>query len=286
MGNEKLISDIEVQITDCDAGWLFFHVIINKKKIEVSFSHVWDATPDLKSWLEAICVGVQQASFIANEEGYFKKFQFTKIDKSDINLFSIRTFSEDDMFEDVLEITSKISHNENDITLLEKDVVFVNTNQLVQAFYKAFITFSKSDRYKILDWERYSFLIYLFDKNLEKNEKALVERLALLSIDKIEMYFTLIGKWAELDSISSLGLIERLEIYNAFWTDSEIVKKIIESNNYDRYTIHKDFNIFNDKQKRKYLSEYLNENMNPFGGMQLKKFNSEIIENYLKLNGL
>jgi hypothetical protein len=66
--------DLEVEFWTDNIGFIFFTLSIGEQIFESRFSDVWDPTRDFKAWLEAICVGVEDCSFMIQNEGEDTKF--------------------------------------------------------------------------------------------------------------------------------------------------------------------------------------------------------------------
>jgi len=165
---------IKVEFTECEVGWLYLTVSDGKRDIELHFSHCFDPLPDLKIWLEAIALGVEQTSFSYNPEGNIIKFDFLEttysvklsegtekpevFDTKPIDVFSLSIpfFGNDKIF----------AHDNASLELLmaekpipnEQDEIFfkawVDRKQLIEAFYNAVLDFEKSDKYNKNEWER------------------------------------------------------------------------------------------------------------------------------------
>jgi hypothetical protein len=98
-------------------------------------SHVYDPLPDLKRWLEAIAINVEQTSFTFDNEGNFIKFDAQRRYQSDKCQLSV-------IWEDDIE-------NKNNLEFQAE----VERKQLVEAFYCSMINMFESDKYEPRQWE-------------------------------------------------------------------------------------------------------------------------------------
>ncbi|MCO6497690.1 MAG: hypothetical protein J5I50_08530 [Chitinophagaceae bacterium] len=132
---------------------------LGQQSYKDSFSSIYDPLPDLKHWLEAISVGVQQTSFEYDNEGQYIRYNFEK-DSVNNGVFTI---------------------SEN--MLDEDDVVFakglVDRRQLVKAFYLGLLTFADSDKFVSEKWE-VEYLKERLCKIMKIEEEALIAQLAEL----------------------------------------------------------------------------------------------------------
>jgi hypothetical protein len=163
---------IKVKFYESVVGWLRLKISAGEQYANLSFSHCFDPLPDLKCWLEAIALGVEQTSFSYNPEGNIIKFDFLETAYSvreteddeppicysshSINVFSLSFpfYSNDKRFaSNTLEMimANKTLPNEQDEIFFK---AWVDRKQIVKAFYKAVLDFSKSKRYKPKEWEK------------------------------------------------------------------------------------------------------------------------------------
>ena len=120
-----------VDFHEARAGWLYFKIKVDGQEFDGRFSVVFDPLLKLKHWLEAIVVGVEQASFQYDSEGPITKFDFERMgwDKG--------VFSVSDTYEN------------------EKNFIKANVHkqQLIEAFYLGLLTFANSHKYRPKEWE-------------------------------------------------------------------------------------------------------------------------------------
>ena len=126
----ELKDNFEVEFYRASAGWLDFRIKSGDKIFESCFSDVFDPLPDLKYWLEAVSIGVQQASFIYDIEG-----EEIKVDMEEIK-WGVDQLTISSVTEEVIYVQS---------------IVF--RNQVVRAFYESILSFAASGKYKKKEWE-------------------------------------------------------------------------------------------------------------------------------------
>ncbi len=161
---EKIkIEVLKVEFYEIDAGWLSYKITTKKQSFKDSFSHIYDPVPDLKYWLEAICIGVQQTSFQYNNEGMNIKFDFEKTYYFGKEILTIKDINEDGE------------------TFIEANV---DKQQMVKAFYFGLLDFVNSDKLSPRQWEAEYFKERLC-KMLKLSEKALIQ--VLLGFDRKEL---------------------------------------------------------------------------------------------------
>lgn len=68
---------LEVEIwTEDDSGFIYVTLTLGHQIYETRFSDVWNPVEDLRRWLEAICIGVEESAFVIQNEGEDTKFNF------------------------------------------------------------------------------------------------------------------------------------------------------------------------------------------------------------------
>ena len=121
-------SNFKAVFLQAKAGWLRFEVSSAEMTFEGAFSAVFDPLLKFKAWLEALAVGVEQASFTYDAEGPYITFDW------DYNKLVIST----DNYQTILfSVTTERHH-------------------VVSSFYNALKDFAESDRYKREEWEEVS----------------------------------------------------------------------------------------------------------------------------------
>ncbi len=129
--NNKETKLLNVEFHKAISGCLEYKITIGEQVFEDSFSDVFDPILDLKSWLEAISVGVEQTSFSYDNEGQEFKFDFQRV-TWDKEIFVISE----------LYAPKHIFMN-----------AVVSRKQLVKSFYIGLLTFANSEKYKPEEWE-------------------------------------------------------------------------------------------------------------------------------------
>jgi hypothetical protein len=118
----------EVEFLHAKAGWLRFKVSSPEMSFSGAFSAVFDPLLKFKAWLEALAVGVEQASFTYDAEGPYITFDW------DYNKLVISK----DHYETILfSVTTERQH-------------------VISTFYDALKDFAESDRYIREEWEEVS----------------------------------------------------------------------------------------------------------------------------------
>jgi len=261
---------IKVEFIYCEVGWLRLTISAGGQATELHFSHFLDPLPELKIWLEAIALGVEQVSFSYNPEGSIIKFDFwetsyiereTEVDKRPvgysshaITVFSLswpfhandRIFAPDDVTLEAV-MASKTIPNDQDKVFFK---TWIDRKQLVAAFYNAVLSFEKSDKYAPQEWE-YQPFDKILCKKLNMNHEQLVNHLLSFTEDKLKKIFS------ENDKSGSY-------------------------NEPDSFYLHENYNSLSIKEKTDKIEQYLKWNANHWDGTSLSDFRSEIIENYLK----
>ena len=225
---KEAIEKLEIEYYDAEAGWINIRLKAGNKIYEERMSHVFDPLPDLKCWLEAIVIGVEQTSFTFDNEENVIKFDAQRkwINRKKKYLFTI------------------IWEDENRVEFQ----VLVDKKQMIDAFYSRLVSFYKSDKYNPREWEFH----------ITHNKLC-----SFLNLD----YSQLIDYCAKLSKLKLIELLKGIEANEAVWW--------IE----DDYPTDYDAKSFEDK--REDMKELFENNANPYDGLSLSDFRSEIIENYL-----
>lgn len=112
---------VTVEFYEAIAGLLHYKMTIGEQSFNDIFSHVFDPLPKLKSWLEAIAIGVQQTSFDYDNERDGIKFDFERVGWGK-DVFTVLETDEDDQ-------------------ILVK--AYIDRKQLVKAIYIGLLSFAK-----------------------------------------------------------------------------------------------------------------------------------------------
>ncbi len=260
MTNKPKIELLSVDFYEADAGWLRYKLTIGQHSFNDMFSHVFDPLPDLKHWLEAISIGVQQTSFQYDNEGDDIKFDFERVcwDR------------------EVLTISEAYENGE----------IFIKSNidrrQVVKAFYLGLLTFANSDKFNSQEWE-VEYLKERLCKILNIDEETLIEQLA--NLDKKELGEILFNVDPTYD-VSFPEATDKNEEWNMFLQET-IDKDRVVSNELKsvetpaEWDIPNEYNFWTIEKKREFVIECINETTNGYDGMKINDFRSSIIENYL-----
>lgn len=260
MRDKPKIELLTVDFYEADAGWLRYKLTIGQQIFDNRFSHVWDPLPDLKHWLEAISIGVQQTSFQYDNEGEGIKFDFERVcwDRE------VLTISE----------------------AYENEEIFIKSNidsrQIVKAFYLGLLTFASSDKYSSNEWE-VEYLKERLCKILNIDEETLIEQLA--DLDKKELselffnanpiYYISFPEATDKNEEWNMFLQDTIDKDNGVTNELKSVETPIESNIPDEY------NFWTTDKKREFIIRCINETTHGYDGMKINDFRSSIIEKYL-----
>lgn len=125
------VKQLSIEFLDVEYGLLYFELELGEKCYKTNFSDVFDPLPSLKSWLEAIAVGVDQCSFWFDPEGNETKFNLEQIS------LEREVFTVSDYYDD-----SK-----------RHLVDYVDRKQLVESFYKGILDFNETSPLIKEHWE-------------------------------------------------------------------------------------------------------------------------------------
>ncbi len=251
---------LTVNFYKIDAGWLYFKISIGRQTFDSVFSAVFDPMLDLKQWLEAISIGVQQASFTYNPEGTVIKFDFEKIN-NEKEVFTI----------------SDIYGDEKCIIKAE-----VDRGQIVKAFYLGLLNFARSDKFKSKEWE-IEYMEERMCKLLKLNKLELIDYLIDMErAELIEILFQAdplytVSYPSAKDKTEELKLFIENKIQGGKLPDNH---KSVEER--DELDIPKDFNYWTKEKKITFINECLKYPTNGYHGTKIKDFRSKIIEGFLE----
>ena len=122
-------TNVNFHFHDCDAGWIHLTVSAGSVKRQINLSHGWDPFPDFMACFESICCGVEQCSFIIDEEGRGTRINFER--------FHWHCFQ------------FTISDFESSEVLLQ---CYVIPFEFVKSFYYSMHDFAFSDQYIKSEW--------------------------------------------------------------------------------------------------------------------------------------
>lgn len=260
MTKENKIELLTVDFYEVDAGWLRYKLTVGQQSFEDRFSEVFDPLPDLKHWLEAISIGVQQTSFQYDNEGDDIKFDFERV-SWDREVLTISEAYED----------GKIFINAN-----------IERRQIIRAFYLGLLNFARSDKFQSNQWE-IEYLKERLCKILDLDEVKLIQQLTVLDKEELgDLLFnadpTYIIAYPEAN--------DKNEEFNMFVQDTMDKEKGILSERKRvetkaEWNIPNEYNFWSLEKKQKFVIECINEKTNGYGGMKINDFRSSIIEKYI-----
>lgn len=252
------IQEVNVEFYEATYGWLCFKVSAGDQVFDGRFSEVFDPIMDLKKWLEAIAIGVKQTSFNFDPEGDDVKFDFDR-KRLDTEVLTICQPYGD-------EIYLKVN---------------VERKQVVNAFYRGLIDFSKSDRYDPREWE----VEYMWErlcKIMKMDEIKLIDW--LLELDRQELGKVLFDA-SPCHLISFPSAQDKNEEFNLFLKSVETDSEKIGEHDLVRTPIYwdipDDYDYWPSHKKMTLVTKYLQEKATGYEGVKLKEFRSVIIEKYL-----
>lgn len=238
---DKHIEQISIEFHTVEAGWLRFTMNVGEQSFSDSFSYVFDPLPHLKAWLEAISLGVQQTSFIYNNEGQEFKFNF------DAPSWNINRLSIYNVYN-----PSKDNQSINAI---------VDRKQMVEAFYKALLKFAHSEKYERRQWER-ERLKDVLCRHAKATEEEVITKLLGLDREQLDL---VLGKAEDPYGITCI-----------FDSDEDTGDKEYSWNmplDYDQYD--------SDKKRQYLIESLNEKTFIGYDGMSLIAFQSDIIDGYL-----
>jgi hypothetical protein len=251
--------DLAIDFYEVDAGWICFRVKIGEQLFDGRFSEVFDPIMDFKKWLEAIAIGVQQASFDFDPEGNEIKFDFERVCWNQEVLTICEPYEDGEVY---------IKAN-------------VNRKQVVNEFYMGLINFSKSDKYKPKEWE-IEYLGERLRKALKISQDELVNQ--MLELDRFELKEFLFNADPGY-MISFPEAKDKNEAFNIFAKSVFEGEKSIEE--FEKIETPIEWNVpeyydhWTSEKKKEYIIECLNEETEGYSGMKLDEFQSNIIGRYL-----
>ena len=260
MREKPKIQLLTVNFYEAEAGWLRYKLTAGQQSFDDRFSHVFDPLPNLKHWLEAISIGVQQTSFRYDNEGNDIKFDFERVcwDK------------------EVLAISE--AYEDGQIFIKAT----IDRRQIVKAFYLGLLTFANSDKFVSKEWE-VEYLKERLCKILKIDEETLIEQLT--DLDKKELGEILFNANPTY-YVSFPEATDKNEEWNMFLQDT-IDKDTGTSNELKRvetpaeWNIPDEYNFWTTDKKREFVVKCINETTNGYDGMKIDDFRSAIIEKYL-----
>lgn len=260
--NKIIIQKLEIDFKEVDAGWITLALKLGKQKNDFWFSWVFDPIWDLKHWLEAIAIGVEQCSFKVDCEGFEVKFDLEKIswDKEELRI-------------------TEIGDYENPYEL----VGFVDRKQIVAAFYNGLLSFRESKKYSDKHWKQEWEDEYLSErlmKYLKIKNDDLVSYLSELKRQDLKRFLFNTSNNFE-KSKKSLNLFKGEPVKLKIGLFSVFQK---ENDNDNDWHIPVKYDTWKKGNKEKSIAGYLENRVSNFGGTKISSFRSAIIENYIHSN--
>ena len=250
MEREEQLEKFDVEYFDVEAGWMMINLKQGDQTYEERMSHVFDPLPDLKSWLEAIVIGVEQTSFTFDNEG------------NDITFDARRHYGRYD------EPLYRLSIFWRDHYPVEEQLKFqaiMSQKQLVSEFYNKLVKLFNSDEYNPKAWEQH-IIHEKLQKKLNMNYEQVLDYSAKLNIQELIDL---------LKSIEADNTVWDLELDCDYEYYSEVFDELVNwRKGYDKQS----FDV-----KREDLKRVFAANAYPYDGLSLSGFRSEIIEKYLKV---
>ena len=222
---------LQIEYYDAKAGWINIRLKSCDKMYEERFSHVFDPLPDLKCWLEAIVIGVEQTSFTFDNEGNVIKFD---VQRKWINCETEYLFT----------ITWE---DENRVVFQ----VLVDKKQMIDAFYSSLVNFYNSDKYNPKEWE-FSITHNKLCNLLNLDYSQLIDYCAKLSKQK------LIELLNEIEADEAVWWVEEdylTDYFNKSFEDKKEDMKVLLNNNANPYN-----GMSLSDFRSKIIENYLNEN--------------------------
>lgn len=260
MKKEAKTEHLTVDFYEVGGGWLFFKLTIGEHTFDNRFSYVFDPLPDLKHWLEAISIGVQQTSFIYDNERTHIKFDFEW----------------KGWHREVLTISDTLEDGQ---VLIQENI---NSRQIVKAFYLGLLTFASSDKFSSREWEVEYYKERLCEI-LNIDEETLIEQLTELDRNElVEILF----KADPLYLVSFPEATDKNEEWDMFIQDT-VDKENKVSNELKRvetpikWGVPDGYNFWTTDKKREYVIDSINRPTSGFDGTKINDFRSSIIEKYL-----
>ncbi len=252
---------LKVEFYTVDAGWIRYKLTAGKQSFEDRFSEVFDPMPDLKHWLEAISIGVQQTSFQYDNEGNEIKFDFERVS------WDSETLIISDAYED--------------------KNVFIKVNikrqQIIKAFYHGLLNFARSDKFQSNQWE-VEYLKERLCKNLNMDEDSLIQQLTQLDRKELgDLLFNADPTYTisypdanDKNQEFAMFVQDTINGENRITSDKKRIETRVEWN------IPSNYNFGTREKKQKFVINCINEKTNGYGGMKINDFRSSIIEKYLE----
>lgn len=251
------IQDLNVNFYDVKNGWILYEFSAEKQSLKTRFSDFNYPLQDLKKWLEAISIGVQQTSFQYDDEGKDIKFNFERV-----------TWDRD-----ILTISDPISLKNVYIKIQ------INKKQVVSAFYNGLLNFASSEKWNSEEWE----IKYIHDilcAKLSIDKETLINK--LISLDNKELRELIF-------SANPNFYFSYSKDKNIIWNEFVQMRiksddNIIDNEIINEQAIIDTCDLYNNRtpaQKIKFVLTCINCESSSHIGMKISDFKSPIIEKFL-----
>jgi len=259
---KPLNQNLAVKFGDCDAGWISMLLTYGENSLTVRLSHIYDPLPDMLAWLEAIVIGVEECGFCVDEEGAFVNFSAHKQLRADDQS---RVYT-------VLNVAPQY-----DVQPLQ---AIMPTTDLVAVFYRAFREFADSSEYVRTQWE-YLTLEQVMYEQFGMTASAWIDSVISLESRQLQM-----ALWR----LDPQILVNPENCLDDIGTEAELMeltgKTIGEAGGLPCYwplpqDIWGQYTNKDEQAQRKFLEEYLPEQIGSWSGTPWRKMRSSLIENWL-----
>lgn len=240
-----MFQKFQVHLTHAKHGFIYYEIQYGNIFFKNEFDTAFDPMMDLKNWLEEISIGLENQNTIRIENGgELIHFVFKEVQNKGF-LF----LSDYDPDKSIMRIPT-------------------TRKEVVRNFYKAVIDFSNSPKYEPEEWET----VYLKDKLCKHfggvSEETLVEILLCMNRENLLKLLFKTKKW----SVPYQFKANRIK-----YIDSHYFA------NHFSNSLPKNYDDLSELKKEEIILHWLNQivNQNNWNGVSLRKFKSEIIEDFL-----
>lgn len=240
-----MFQKFQVHLTHAKHGFIYYEIQYGNIFFKNEFDTAFDSIMDLKNWLEEISIGLENQNTIRIENGgELIHFVFKEVQNKGF-LF----LSDYDPDKSIMRIPT-------------------TRKEVVRNFYKAVIDFSNSPKYEPEEWET----VYLKDKLCKHfggvSEETLVEILLCMNRENLLKLLFKTKKW----SVPYQFKANRIK-----YIDSHYFA------NHFSNSLPKNYDDLSELKKEEIILHWLNQivNQNNWNGVSLRKFKSEIIEDFL-----
>lgn len=266
---EQIAHDMTVKFGDCNAGWISMLLTVGEHSLTVQMSHWLDPLPDMLAWLEAIVIGVEECGFrVDREEG-----DFFDAEGAFFNFSASKQpcASHERRASTIFNVTPPYGAQPLQVTL--------PTYDLVGIFYRAFREFADSPEYVRTQWE-YLTLEQVMYEQFGMTASAWIDSVIALETRQLQM-----ALW-RLDP----QILDPEDCLDDIGTEAELMeltgKTIGEAGGLPCYwpLPQELWGLYakkDEQAQRKFLGEYLPEQIGSWGGMPWRRMRSSHIENWL-----